>query len=582
VRPPTEITVVDDRSAVLAARPWGAGPAAARPELRFSVQTLPLFTPSIAGCAALSPDGTKLVYVARDGAEGWRLYLRPLDAFEAVAIPGTEMAHSPFFSPDGRWVGYCKTTGGSAFLKRVPIDGGPLETIVGAPSVSASWGDDGTIVFTRNPGALWRVPASGGEPEAIGTPPDFAREVHSQPEVLPGSRRVLFTCWARAGGAITPRIEAMDLSTGERRVVVADASQPKFAAASGMLLFYRGGSLMGARFDAVRLALTGEPVHVIGPLSSDTVGNFAQYSVSRDGTLAIVPGNTPTAQTDLAWFGVDGASSTVFSGGVGIRTLRLSPDGARVAFTTEFPETDLWVLDLERGTPIRLMSEGESYFPVWTPDGSRLAFEHHEAGAPSRIVWMPADGSGEAELLYEHPGGATCFPTDFSPDGRTMLITIDVGPGDWSDVYLVALDADRAATLLHSTRGDRVAARFSPDGSMVAYCSTETGRPEIYVVPYPGVDQKVLVSTEGGMRPTWSADGARLFYRYADTMYAAEISLPPAMEAGLPSVVLEDLPGDRYDTAPDGARFIMARPRGDWGPQTEIEVVVGALSRVVK
>jgi dipeptidyl aminopeptidase/acylaminoacyl peptidase len=429
-------------------------------------------------------------------------------------------------------------------------------------------------------GTLWRVPAFGGEPVALEPPVDGQLAQHSQPEMLPGSREVLYTNWQRAPMVWRSRVEVLSIATGKSRILIDDASQPKFMRARGMLAFHQRGSLLAAplRLDGVRLK-PDEPPVLIATIGGEGSGAYPRYAVSDGGDLAIIPGEALAEETDLAWFGSDGVVSTVFRGSSQIWTLRLSPDAARVAYTIFPPKGDLWVLDIERSAPMKLTSTGNAFYPVWTPDGKRIAFQRQDADGKSRIEWTAADGSGAPETLYEDPGGAGCFPTGFSPDGRLLAISVQTGKGDVTDVAVVNIDGDRKATRLFETPADRVGVRFSPDGSMIAYCSVESGRAEIYIHPYPAMDKRALGSTTGGERPTWSADGKRLFYRYGSTIYAVDVSPPPNLSVGKPVVVLDKLPGMRYDAMPDGSRFIMGRPRGDWAPKTSINIVTNAVPR---
>ena len=158
-----------------------------------------------------------------------------------------------------------------------------------------------------------------------------------------------------------------------------------------------------------------------------------------------------------------------------------------------------------------------------------------------------------------------------------LAISVESTPDGRTDVFLVRMDGDHTPARLFESPADRVGARFSPDGTMIAYSSTETGRAEIYVQPFPSLDRKSPVSTDGGERPVWSSDGKRIFYRYLEKIHAAEVSPPPTLAVGRPVVLIDNLPGLRYDASPDGTRFIMGRPRGEWGTRTRINVVTGAV-----
>jgi serine/threonine-protein kinase len=545
----------------------------------------PLWTHTLAPCLALTQDGRTLVYAADDGSGRPELYVRRMDSFETTAMPGTKSGCAPFISPDGKWVGYLELVRDPALtviaVRRVPLAGGPTEEVVARGMVTgASWGDDGSLVYSVMPGTLYRVVA-GGEPVLLEPSVDAAKEVHHQPEVLPGSRQVLFTAWIKEGKDWKARLEAIDLSSGKRKVIAPEGSQARYASGSKELVFQKAGVVVAAPFDPAAAALTGEATRVVGLSGREPVtgsaGSYARFTVSGTGMLAYLPGSPPMEASDLAWFGVDGSVTTVMQGDIGVRSLRVSPDGGRVAFTTNPPVTDLRVLDLERKTTIRIATAAAAFSPVWTPDGARIAFEQHGVTHDgSQIAWAAADGSGLPEVLYTSPAGGICFPSAFLPDGKSLVIAV-VGAEDNTDLFLLRVDGDRALTRMFGTPADRVAARFSPDATMIAYASTDLGRSEVYVHPYPALDRRLCLSTEGGERPCWSGDGRRLFFRFRDKIFVVDVSPPPAFEFGQARMLLEKLPGDRYDVSPDGTKFIMARPRGGWGPETSIHVVMGAL-----
>ncbi len=558
---------------------WSGSGRSEQAPVRFSIHSPLPIAGSYNGSVAFSPDGRLLAYAAGDAWNTPRLYSRPLNAFASEPIPGTERASMPFFSFDGRWIGFWEGKGDGvspATLRKVPAEGGPVQVVMERAEavLGASWGDDGSLLLCLHPGTLWRLPAGETAPTRIGPEINAEKELVSHPEVLPGSREVLVTRWVRDGQDWKPSIDAVVIRTGERRELLAGAAQPRYARERGTLVYLRGPSLMAQPFDASAVRLTGEARRLIDPEGDVGTGAYSRYALSATGTLAYVPGDAPALSTELAWFGVDGSSSSVYRSQLPIWTLRLSPDETRVAFTTHVPERDLWVLDLRRGTSIRLTTAGGALYPVWTPDGTRIAFER-ESDQGTNILWVRADGGGEPELLYSHPDGAKCFPSSFTPDGRTLAICVLAPNGFDTDIFLMPMEGNRVATRMLPTAADRVAARFSPDGSMIAYCSAETGHAEIYVQPFPALDRKVRVSTDGGERPTWSGDGTRLFFRYAQRLYAADVTREPVLNVSNLKVLLDMLPGDRYDTAADGARFIMGRPRGEWRPQTTIHVVTG-------
>ncbi len=567
-------------------------PALATRPARFVIQAPPdaPLGAWVGGCVALSHDGRTLVYTAGSRNRGLSLFIRRLDAFEAVEVPGTLNAYAPFFSPDGQWIGYCDISSDSPCIKRVRADGGGVPEVVAAPvegewtagwGTGASWGTDGTIVFSgQTPRGLRRVPASGGVPTEVTTLDTSKGErSHTQPCFLPGCDAVLFTsCWPARERFVT-KIEAVRPGTGERRVVLEDAAQPMYLSReSSRLLFYRAGALWSIGFDAASLATAGEPERVLSPIAGGEPVPFARVAVSAAGTLAYLPENISYMNNQLRWFDRDGSSTLIFdSGEMPIDTLRLSPDGGAVAFCCGVPEFDVWVRDLARSTSTPLRTGGRCYFPVWTRDGRRIAFQQAASeNGPFRLMWAPADGSGQPEMLFEAPGGVAVFPTEFHPDGR-LAIVMETKRADQeiTDLFLIdPRDPDRTAHRMFRTAEYRPGARFSPDGTLVAYTSKEKrGENQVYIQPFPALDRKVTVSVEGGFRPAWSRDGRRLFFRSGDRVCEADVTTTPELAASAPRVILTDTWESRFDVSPDG-RIIMARPR-DWGLQTRINVVLG-------
>ncbi|CAG0981095.1 serine/threonine-protein kinase PpkA [Phycisphaerales bacterium] len=532
--------------------------------------------PVTGGSLAFSPDGTTLAYVAGGLPDGPRLYLRRLDGFRSEPVEGVEHARAPFFSPRGDWIGYWEVHWGlNSALKRVPIGGGPVQTIMEVPYwvYGATWGDDNTIVCsTGTYGTLWRIAAEGGAPEVLF--PEVSDRSCGHPEMLPGSKVVLFTGWWWEGRELQSNIDAFTFETGKRHTVVADATQPRLSKGRDQLVFYRRGALMSAPFDTKRVRLTGEPRHIIG-IADAADRQTCRYAVSSNGTIAFLPGNVTVLEPDLAWFGIDGRSGTLLRGSSGYHSMRLSPDGTRIAYTTVGPEFGLWVHDLERQTTLRL-TNSVTTFPVWTRDGKRVAYQQID-GKEFRIFWTAADGSGGPELLYEHPGLINAFPTDFTLDGSELLCSVETGPRDVTDLYIVPVKGERKARLMMQPGEDRVGARLSPDGTMIAYTAVEAGVPKIYIQRYPSLDRKVPVTIAGGERPVWSGDGKRLFFRMIDIVYAVDVEAGPEISASKPVEVLAGLPGLRFDVSADGTKFYMARPRGDWGARKSIHVVAGAL-----
>lgn len=550
--------------------------------IRYSIPAPSLGYGTIGSPIAISRDGSIIAYVAGGPNEQSLIHTRRLDSFNTSVVGETHSAWMPFFSPDGKSIAFLSSRAdGSLVLKRVSVDGGTPQVIstLNYSMFGGSWGDDGNIVYSAGSASLWKVPSTGGKPVAIGTMPVSYQEQFSQPEVLPGSRFVLFSCWRFDMKSWNPSIEALSLDTNERFSVMTDASQPRYMASLGMLAFFRGDAVLAVPFDPATCRVDRtRPASTLASIGGGaSIAMYSRFAVSNDGVLVYIPAHDSMDETDLAWFGIDKSSSTVYRGSSSIWTLRLSPDESKIAFTTHPPKADLWMHDLVRGTTIRLTNSDNVFYPVWSPDGRRIAFQRQLSNTSTRIEWIPSDGSGSPEILYTDPSGLGGFPTDFSPDGSLLAVSLLTGKESDTDLFILPLEGERQPVRLFNTQEDRVGIRFSPDRSLIAYTSLETGRAEIYVQPYPSMDRKLPVSIRGGERPDWSADGSTLFYRYGSTIYAADISRSPELAASKPRVVLEKLPGMRYDATGDGSRFIMGRPRGDWGQMNSINIVSGGL-----
>lgn len=579
---------------------WPATPRTSPPPvMRLSV-VLPESRPIRAGQhVALSPDGRTLAYCAGVwNAPGPALFLRPLDGREGTPLPGTDRACGPFFSPDGRWIAYWEQHGDSSALMRITREGGPPQRIAdgGSYNLGACWmpDDSGTIVFSPVTGeGLRRVHASGGTVTELTTLDRPSEELHAFPSPMPDGVTILFSRKAPGQGWATWRIESLDTRTGDRRVVLDNAFSPLFLSAAGasapasnrgFLLFCRGNTLMGAPMDRRTLRLLGEPRRLT--LGGDAEGAAPiSYSASTGEAtvLAFVRTGDSSLGTDLAWFTPEGGVETIYRGDSVITTLRLSPDGASVAYSTMEPTPGLWVLDLRRGTPVRICDELVAEFPVWSPDGRHVIFAAGEPGGQRRLMSAPSDGSSPPELLLPSFGAYNMFPTDITRDGRWLAISYTPvpPPATGTDVLLLDLNDKTTRRQLFDTRADRVGLRFNRQGTLAAYTSSESGREEVYVQSFPAMDRKLRVSTQGGYRVVWSRDGTRLCYQCEGNLYAVQVLESPELHVSSPTLTLRDIPNSRQDTGPGDERYLMARPRGGWAPPREIHVEINSIPELL-
>jgi eukaryotic-like serine/threonine-protein kinase len=517
---------------------------------------------------ALTPDGTALVYaVNRSGRS--QLFVRPLDCFESSPLAGTEGGVQPFVSPDGRSVGFFA----DGKLKKVPIGGGPVVTLSEAPFPGGgSWGDDGTIVFTKDEkGGLFRVPATGGAADNLTVPDARGGELaHLWPEVLPGGAAVLFTIWP-AGGLEEARVAIVPLR-GRReppRVLVNGGSFARYAP-TGHVVFARKSLAMAVAFDLGRQETRGEPAALFDGVAVDWFTGAAQLAFSRTGTLTYVPGTHEVPAHSLVRVDRDGNERPLAAAARPFMNLDPAPDGRRLAVTIhEGRGSDVWIVDTGRGTLTRLTFEAHNIEPTFTPDGKRVAFASSRSG-PVNLFWIGADGTDAPERLLESPSNQ--YPDSFSPDGRTLAFT-EISPDTSSDIWVLPLDT-RTPRPFVRTRFEEDAAAFSPDGRFLAYESNETGRPEVYVRPFPAGTPKWQVSTGEGYAPTWSRDGRELFYRDDDGVWAVALATSPSLDAAPPRRLFADRRVIAMTADPSGHGFFAIR-RTDDAPPAEVNLVLG-------
>jgi eukaryotic-like serine/threonine-protein kinase len=565
-------------AAVASLATWNLKPSPSQPITR-TVINLPLGQ-QLAGldsgpAIALSPDGTQLVYVARQGVVQ-QLYLRAMDSLEAKPIPGSEGAAIPFFSPDGQWVGFFS----GEKLKKVSVNGGAaldLSDVGAAPSgAGASWGSQGIIAFAGvNASPLKQVQEVGGAPQPL-TRLENGDVSQRWPEFLPGGGAVLFTAGRSGITFSNGQVAVQSFRAGERRNLVQVGTNPRYAP-SGHLVYAQSGNLMAMSFDPQRLTVTGAATPVVeGVLQSPTTG-AAQYSISATGSLVYLPGGVQATQSRLLWVSRNGAEQPLGAPARPYRFPRLSPDGRRVAVSIIEQESQTWLYDLSRDTLSRFTFEGsQNYTPVWTPDGKRIAFESNNSG-PLNIFWQLADGSGGIERLTTSQ--YINAPASWSSQGQ-LLAFDEINPTTGQNIRVLRM-SDHKLLPFHRTGSNENEPRFSADGRWLAYISDESGRYEVYVQPYPGPGGKWQISTQGGTEPVWNPNGRELFYRSGDKMMAVEVTTQPGFAASTPRMLFEGryefppVPLHNFDVSPDGQRFLMLKPSEQaMAAPTQINVVL--------
>jgi Tol biopolymer transport system component len=515
---------------------------------------------------SVSPDGSKLAFVEANATGRQQLWLRDFDSPTAQALPGTEDAWGPFWSPDSRFVAF---TAGS--LKKVPATGGPAETITASPADGGgTWNRDGVILFSTGPGSsILRVPSAGGPATPV-TSLDTSQRAsgHYWPYFLPDGKHFLYTI--ATANPENSGIYMGSLDSKDTKLILKAYSSALYAP-PGYLLFDRAGTLFAQPFDTDRLELKGDAIPIAEGVQFNSASGKAAVAVSGIGVLAYRLVRAAT-QNKLVWVDRKGTEQSLAAPPHAYRNPRLSPDGQRVAVTIDELGTQEWLLDTKRGTLTRLTFEGSYNGALaWTPDGKRIAFGSDRAG-PRNLFWQLADGSGVTERLAT--SDRSQIAGSWSPDGQTLAFE-QSDPGTGIDLFVYRLE-DRKVQPFLQTRFNEIAPRFSPDGRWLAYGSDESGRYEVYVQPYPGPGGKWQISTEGGTEPVWARNG-ELFYRNGDKMMAVATNTKTNFSADTPKVLFEGhyatynaMPA--YDVTPDGQRFLLAKT-AEQGPQ-EISVVL--------
>ena len=544
-------------------------PDAPRPLARFVIDSSSEFLPRGEVAVAITPDGTRIIYRRVTPGRN-ELVVRALDELESTSlVVEVGFLSGPFLSPDGKWVGYFD----GPVLQKVSILGGPPVTICALPaggSRGASWRDDNTIIFaTARPGGLWRVPAGGGEPEEL-TTPDAGQGGHRSPEILPGGEAVLFGIAGTSDE--NNQIAVLTLDSGETRILVPGGSNPRYAP-SGHIVYGVGRTLRAVGFDLDALEVTTDPV----PVLEGVVGGFgsASFDMSQNGSLVYVVGpRERDVERTLVWVDREGSEEALAAEPRAYTYPRISPDGTRLALDVRDQEQDIWIWDFARETLTRLTFDPTpDYYPAWTPDGARVAFGSSREGV-FNLFWKAADGTGTVEQLTE--SATLLLPQTFSPDGTQLIFRESAVPA--VNLGVRSMDTDGTLESLLASEFNEQNAEIAPDGNWLAFDSNASGQFEIYVRPFPNVDEgRWQISQGGGTQPLWGPDGRELFYvTPTGQLTAVPIETDP-FAPGNPEVVLErsylSRPGGiavgrTYDVSPDGKRFLMIK---DGGPGDETE-----------
>ena len=500
---------------------------------------------------ALAPDGTALVYNGRDSS-GAHLFLRSMDRIDPVPISGSARATQPFFSPDGRWLGF-QVPGKYV---RVPVSGGPPQTLcpISGGFSTPTWLDANSIVMADSGGL--RQCSMTGAITVLYRPADSASTL-MWPHALPGGRGILYTINLGA----TFQLGVYDARSRSARPLGIAGSSPHYVAAGYLLYADPEGTVRAVPFDAEHLRLAGDPTVVMQGVRVG-INGAAKMAVSLNGAMVTTIGQSGDRTLEL----VDrrGVAERLPVPAGRYSYPRFSPDGRQVAVAVGDLTSNIWIFDRRQGTVTRLTSESGASRPAWAPDGKRIVFSRVQ-GLTADLRIINADGSAPAESLLTVPG-LQILQSHFTPDGRALVV-LTSGPTG-RDIWRVPLDSTRVLRSLLHGPANVSGATLSPDGRWMAYVSHESGRPEVYVRPYPAMGARYQVSLEGGLDPVWSPQGDEIFYRDASAMLSAAVRTKPGFEVLRRTRLFAD-PAyplgpfePQYDVAPDGGRLLMVRLLG--------------------
>ena len=525
------------------------------------------FVDANSGTPAVSPDGTRIAYSARDPDDQILLWVRPLDSLDSFSIRGSSGASFPFWSPDGRSLGFFA----QGKLKVVEATAAAFPVLRWQTSRSrgeGAWGTDGTILFT--PGyqsPIMRVPVSGGA--AVPVTEVRGRELHRWPTFLPDGRHFLYN--VRVQGEEGAVIYVQSLDSKDKKVVVRDHSGVLYVP-PGYLLFRRGANLMAIRFDAEKLAVAGDPVALVADIDHFPPTGGTTFGASEK-VLAYAP-DSDARMSRLAWFDRMGREvGSIGAPGMYVSP-RLSADGRQLAISVMeqlVVPPDIWFFDTGMGTGTRFPNAFPDLLPVFSPDAKRIFFASTGGGRWNIFAMDVSRTKKPASLL---PPTRPRWPYDVSPDGSVLLYQ-EFSAETRGDLKVLSLTGELRPRDFIASPFDEDEGTFSPDGRRVAYVSDESGRKEVFVVSYPDPSQRIRVSSDGGTQPRWSRDGRELFFvSKSETMMAA----PFEPSSGVPTASpkrLFDVPISyvfrshvplRYDVSPDGRFLIIVRASKDPPP----------------
>ena len=513
---------------------------------------------------AISPDGTKLVYVVEQ-SNRTMLIIRLLDEWEGNPIVGSEGGYYPFFSPDGAWIGFMTNDK----LKKVAVSGGqPFNLCDISHPIGASWAEDNWIYFAENQGnILSRVRAEGGLSEGL-------MVGNCQwPQVLPGGKTVLF--WTKPGirNQDYGNVMVYDVEKNEASLAFQGCAMARYFP-TGHLVYGRAGALHAVSFDLGRLEPTGPSVLVVEGVRTESAYGAVQFALSQDGTLVYVAGPNRNLSR-FVWVDREGTATPLNSPLRSYGEFKISPDGNRLAVQYGGEKDDIWSYEFARKAWSRLTTEGDNRRPLWSRDGAKVSFRSNRNG-PTDLYSKNSDGSGTVERLTQMRGDASPRAYCWTVDGRHLLLSVLVD----GKYRLWLLDNDDDVQNIEPYRGKSVNMLFaslSPDNRWLAYTSDDLGPWEVFVEDFPSSRNRWKVSHDGGEEPRWAPDGKELYYRNRDQWFVVPIEVEGGFRAGKAKVIFEgpyiNVPGYSWDIHPDGKHFLVLEAEPQKNPR-QLRVVL--------
>jgi len=524
------------------------------------------------GTPQVSPDGRTLLLVAVDAQGMNMLWLRPLDSLSARPLPGTEGADSPFWSADGLSIGFFA----NGKLKTVEASGGHALTLCDAPSdVGGTWNQQGVILFSPDlTSGIYQIPALGGSPKLVLNVDKSKFRFYGWPNFLPDGNHFTYSAY---GSEADQGTYFASLDGRENKLVMRSTGNAVFS--SGFLFYTQGA---GSRTDLMAVAFAPTTGIVSGKPKLVDQGVESGQSVFAVSDRLLIYEVSPTgaaAESTFAWLDRSGKRLSVVAPGSDSYDLRLSPDGQRVAYSNGVPNSDIWIRELKRDAPMRLTFDPsvDKGAPVWSPDGNEVLFDIAPGGKkPAGIYRKSSSGTGAEEVFAQSKeAGTGLWPTDWSRNGQFILcVQGEILSRNSGEIWVLPASAvDKPRVFVHAP-GAAYDGQFSPDGHWVAYVSKESGREEVYVVPFDGnqvsntppleqvaIKKRWQVSAKGGAFPRWRRDGKELFYVAPGDGFTAigievkgsEFSVSDARPLFKESLAAVLSP---YDVRGDGQRFL--------------------------